>query len=248
MRCTMDYNTPIIIPSKGRAGKTKTDKLLENLGLTYFFVVEPQEQKDYGSTGSNIMVLPENDQGLTYARDWTLRTMRKLKYERFWLLDDDILEFGIADQGKCKRSEKNILLMAYNQLKMFKEASIYSLELRQFSWCAPELQRNKMAMQCILFDLKNCENIDYDPRLKIRSDYDITLQAIFKGKGTLKSGKYYYNSEVMKSKKSGGQKYLYRDEIEMREVYKLCHKWPGMFTPVNKRERIDVKINWSKIK
>ena len=79
-----------MIPTKGRAGKTKTDKLLCKADLHYCFVVEPQDSHLYATLGHQIMVLPENDAGITYSRNWILKQMRKMKYERFWMLDDDI--------------------------------------------------------------------------------------------------------------------------------------------------------------
>ena len=216
-------------------------------GLSYCFVVEPQEQKAYAATGSMIMTLPVNNQGITYSRDWILRQMRKMKYERFWMLDDDIECFGEVEEAKTIQKDANVLLDAYNQLKIYGPASMYSLELRQFAWSAKEVQRDKIAMQCVMFDLQHCENINYDLRLKIREDYDISFQAIFKDKGTLKSGKYYYGISDMKSQ-AGGMSEWYNQETEMHETWKLCRKWPKLVEPLQKEGRVDVKINWSKIK
>lgn len=243
----MDCQTPIMIPSKGRAGKTKTDKLLRDAGLAFCFVVEPQDLKDYQNCGFAVMVLPSNDMGITYARQWILDEMRRLKYERFWMLDDDIECFGEVIDGKTVKSNAMVLRDAYSQLQVYGPASLYSLELRQFAWSAKSVQRDKISMQCVLFDLQYCKEINYDLRLKIREDYDISFQAIFKGSGTLKSGRYYYGIADMKSQKGGMEKY-YNELTETHETQKLCRKWPGLVEPLKKKDRIDVKVNWSKIK
>lgn len=236
-----------MIPSKGRAGKTKTDKLLCKAGLHYCFVVEPKEQVLYSDAGHQIMVLPENNQGITYSRHWILNMMRRMKYERFWMLDDDIEDFGEAIDGKTIKTDASVLSKAYNQLRMYGSPSLFSLELRQFAWSSPQIQKDKIAMQCVLFDMQHCENINYDLRFKIREDYDLSFQAIFKGNGTLKSGKYYYGISDMKSQ-PGGMTEWYNEETEMHETWKLCRKWPGLVEPLQKDGRIDVKINWRKIK
>ena len=236
-----------MIPSKGRAGKTKTDKLICKAGLHYCFVVEPQDQADYSDAGHQIMVLPENDQGITFARDWILKMMRRMKYKQFWMLDDDIECFGEVVDGKTVQTDAGVLLKAYNQLSKYGPASLYCLELRQFAWSAKEVDRDKIAMQCIMFDLENCQALDYDLRLKIREDYDLSFQAIFKGKGTLRSGKYYYGIADMKSQ-AGGMTQWYNQETEMHETWKLCRKWPKLVEPLQKDGRVDVKVNWSKIK
>jgi len=236
-----------MIPSKGRAGKTKTDKLLSKAGLHFCFVVEPQDEKRYAESGKPLMVLPSNDQGITFARHWILKQMRKMNYEKFWMLDDDIECFGYVEGGKTIQSDASVLGKAVHQLLPYGPSSMLSLELRQFAWSSPEVQKNKIAMQCVMFDLQHCQNIDYDLRFKIREDYDISFQAIFKDKGTLRSGKYYYGIADMKSQ-VGGMSQWYNEETEMHETWKLCRKWPGLVEPLRKDGRIDVKINWSKIK
>lgn len=203
--------------------------------------------QSYADLGHQLMVLPENDQGITYARDWILRQMRRMKYPWFWMMDDDINCFGYAENGKTIRADADILKKAYLQLCGFGDASLYCLELEQFAWSSKEVQRDKIAMQCVLFNMQHCENLDYDLRIKIREDYDLSFQAIFKGKGILKSGKYFYGIADMKSQ-PGGMEQWYKSDIEMHETWKLCRKWPGLVEPLQKEGRIDVKVNWSKIK
>lgn len=243
----MEFQLPIMIPSKGRAGKTKTDKLLRSAGLSYSFVIEPQERNDYAATGSPFIELPLNDQGITYSRQFILDHVRKYNYPYFWMIDDDIEYFGQVIDGKTVKSDASVLKKAFNQLSFYGDASLYSLELCQFAWTANEAQKNKIAMQCVLFDMKNCKNLNYDLRLKIREDYDLSFQAIFNGKGTLKSGKYFYNIADMKSQE-GGMSQWYNPVTELHESHKLCQKWPGIVEVINKDNRIDVKVNWKKLK
>ena len=191
------------------------------------------------------MVLPENDQGITYARQWILNQMRRMKYPFFWLMDDDIMEFGKVSDGKCVR-EIWALDKATEWLTKFK-FSMASLQLCQFAWSAKtQLTANRMAMQCVLFNVERCQNINYDRNLKIREDYDISLQAIYKGSGTLRLNDYYYRIAPMKSQ-NGGMSKWYNEETEKKEVEKLCKKWPGIIEPMKKEDRYDVKINWRKL-
>jgi hypothetical protein len=220
---------------------------LREANLTYCFVVEPAEKEIYKATGSKIMVLPESGQGITYSRDWIMKQMRHMGYKWFWMLDDDIECFGESFDGKTKQTDAGVLEKSWYQFRFYPPASLYSLELRQFSWSASEIQKDKIAMQCVLFNLENCKNIDYDIRLKIREDYDLSLQAIFRAKGTLRSGKYFYGIADMKSQ-PGGMSEWYNEETEMHETWKLCRKWPEIVEPLRKEGRIDVKINWKKIK
>ena len=51
----------------------------------------------------------------------------------------------------------------------------------------------------------------------------------------------------MKSQE-GGMSQWYNEETEMNETWKLCKKWPKLVEPIQKDGRVDVKINWKKIK
>jgi len=237
---------PIFIPSKGRAGKTKTDVLLAKVGIYPQFVVEPQESHAYLSAGHTVLILPENDRGITYSRNHILKVAREDKLEWFWMMDDDINEFGEVIKGKTKRADASVIEKA-ERVMMKHPASLYSMELRQFAWTSDELKRNRIAMQCVLFIVPRCKNINYDLNIHIREDYDLTFQAIFKGHGTLKTAKYYYGIADMKSQE-GGMESFYNEEKERREVIKLCRKYPKLVEPVFKKNRHDVKINWRKFK
>lgn len=221
--------------------------MLEKVGIEYALVVEPQDEESYKkSYTSKVFVLPENDRGITYARHRILKMCRDLRFEWFWMLDDDIQEFGEVILGKTKRKDASILPKATKILQKH-NASLYSLELRQFAWTSDELKRNRISMQCVLFNVPNCKGIDYDLDIKIREDYDISLQAIFKAYGTIKTAKYYYGIADMKSQE-GGMEQWYNDEFEKQEVIKICKKYPKLIEPVYKKNRHDVKINWRKFK
>jgi len=162
------------------------------------------------------------------------------------MLDDDINEFGSVIMGKTKRGNATALCMATKLLTKHK-ASLYTLELRQFAWTSDELKRNRIAMQCVLFSVKNCQGLNYDLDIKIREDYDLTFQSIFKGLGTIKTSKYYYGIADMNTQE-GGMQDAYTRENELAEVRKLCKKYPGLVEAVVKKGRYDVKINWRKYK
>lgn len=219
---------------------------MREVGLKYCFVVEPQDKEAYASYGATTLTLPENDKGITYSRNFILNHCRKIGYQFFWMLDDDIENFGEVINGKTVKTNAEVLCKAFNQMAKF-EFSMASLELRQFAWSSKELTQNRTAMQCVLFNVKNCKDIDYDLNILIREDYDLTFQAITKGFGTLKTAKYYYGIADMKSQE-GGMSQWYNEEREKKEVEKLCKKWGGLVEPEFKKNRRDVKINWRKLK
>jgi hypothetical protein len=237
----------IFIPTKGRAGRTKTTRLLDKVKLPYTLVVEPNDVENYKQFHSgDFVILARNDMGITYSRDCILRHARSVNLDTFWMLDDDIESFNEVVAGKTIKKDAHILCKAKRVLTKHK-ASLYSLELRQFGWASKELVPNRIAMQCVLFNVPLCQGIDYDLNIRIREDYDLSLQAILKGYGTLKSGKFCYGIADMKSQE-GGMSEWYNDKVEQEEVTKLCQKYPGLVEPTYKHNRYDVKINWRKCK
>lgn len=243
----MDSQIPIMIPSKGRAGKTKTDKLLLEANLPFCFIVEKQDVKEYEKLGYPLMVLDERDQGVSYARDFILREMRKMNYDYFWMLDDDISQMGEFINKKNINSGAKILTNLSKELLNLGSASLYTIARRHLAWCSKPVERDKMAIAFVFFDMKKCNNINYDLRLKIREDVDLSFQAIFKAEGIVKYNRYYFETPPMGSM-PGGMSQWYDQETEMHEIWKLCRKWPGLIEPIKKETRIDIKINWSKIK
>lgn len=236
-----------MIPSKGRAGKTKTTKVLDESLMDYYLFVEPQDEEDYRKKyDCDIYILPENNKGITYARNHILEFARQADLDYFWMLDDDINGFGEVIAGKTKKKDATILRKAESLFSKYK-ASMFSLELVQFAWSSAELKKNRIAMQCVLFNVPLCEKINYDPNILIREDYDLTFQSIFNGFGTLRTAKYFYSIAPMKSQK-GGMEQWYNDDKEKEEVMKLCKKYPGLIEPVYKKNRHDVKVNWRKYK
>ena len=73
----------IAVPSKNRAGRTTTDKLLPN--LVTFFV--PESEVHQYSYVKNVVGIPNDVQGITKTRNWILKNTKE---KRVVMLDDDV--------------------------------------------------------------------------------------------------------------------------------------------------------------
>ena len=83
---------PVYIPSKGRAETALTPRFLIADSVPFKLVVEPQEQTAYASKwgAERLLVLPENDRGLVFVRNWIKQHSIDSGVERHWQLDDNI--------------------------------------------------------------------------------------------------------------------------------------------------------------
>lgn len=83
---------PIFIPTKGRWNSCQTAKYFLRCGIPFFAVVEKQELDLYVEAlpGANFVVLPESNQGVSYARNYIWDLCEMDGFERFWMFDDNI--------------------------------------------------------------------------------------------------------------------------------------------------------------
>lgn len=102
----------IFIPTKNRLDNEKTYHLLEKLGLKPFLVIEPQEEEKAKKLGFRYILLPKNNQGITFARNFILDTCRKQNIEYACMMDDDISGFVRMENNKRVKDTDDCFLEA----------------------------------------------------------------------------------------------------------------------------------------
>jgi hypothetical protein len=93
---------PVYIPSKGRSDHCLVARELIKDKVPFRLVVEPQEKDIYAARfgDEKILVLPENDQGLVYARNWIKKHATAESCARHWQLDDNLYGFYRTTHNK----------------------------------------------------------------------------------------------------------------------------------------------------
>ena len=105
-----DTRYPVYIPSKGRADCQRTGRALDQMGVSYKFVVESDEVAEYSKhVGSGrVLTLPFNNlgQGSIPARNWIWDHAASLGHKRHWIMDDNITSFARCTHNRrvCVRS------------------------------------------------------------------------------------------------------------------------------------------------
>jgi hypothetical protein len=99
----MQPRYPIYVPTKRRSESLITVRALDKLRVErYFVVVEPQEVAKYLAAGvdpSRVLILPDNDRGLVFARNWIWDHATTSNVERYWTMDDNIGKFYRLNRG-----------------------------------------------------------------------------------------------------------------------------------------------------
>jgi len=236
---------PIFVTSKGRPG-APTLKLLTEEGIPFSVLVEPQDEKRYEAAlggNKNIVVLPQNDRGLSYARQFALGLARERREGWYWMLDDDILHFYETRQ---KKTAIISVAEAFRRAEEYVAASlgIIALEYRRYAWNARprQVSRNSYCDVAVLINASTSAN--YRPARYLKVDRDFTLQVLSAGRDTLRLRDVSFSVPANGSNK-GGLFDTYATGIEERELRDFAAHWPGIVTFHKKPNgRPHTKIDW----
>ncbi len=125
----------IFIPTKGRLDNEKTYDVLKEIGLSPILVIEPQEVEKAMSLEYQFIVLPTNNMGITYSRNYILKEARDMGFEYICMIDDDISQMGYIVEGKRVKDNK-AFLSALDKFLEFKTCG--TMQYNQFAWCQPK--------------------------------------------------------------------------------------------------------------
>jgi len=182
----MNPEYPVYIISKGRAHNHTTAHKLEEIGVPYKLVIEPQEYNDYSkdTPRSKIYVLPFSNLGLgsTPARNWVWEHSMAAGFERHWILDDNINGFERLNRNvRAKVTSGTIFKCAEDFVDRYTNVALASFEYRQFAGGARRekapFRLNTRTYSCILVN----NSIPYRWRGKYNEDTDISLRALKDG-------------------------------------------------------------------
>lgn len=242
--------TPVYIPSKGRGETLKTAHCFKHPHDPYI-VIEPQDEHSYLVGGwKNLVILPENDQGIAYVRNWILCQAIKQGLSRYWMMDDDITKFFEYEGSKgrpidgevaCGKAEREL---TFGMPNLGQGAMEYS----QFSWSQKKqvVAPGYCDVAVLMFPARVAE-IRYRPHMNLKEDRDFTLQVLNAGMLTGRAGKIAFAAPKNGSN-AGGLSDLYAQAGREAEASsRMIEAWPGICEPnIKKDGRPDVKIHWKK--
>lgn len=234
----------VYIPSKCRLG-CKTAELLESASVPFTVVVEPQEQSAYKKRWP-VLVLPENNQGISYVRNWILKTHPS---GWFWMLDDDISQFYIKGTTALIKADARSALVGAGKFFLHRPyVGQAALEYKVFSFLA---KPTKLLVWNSYCDVAVCVNKDQVKMLKYRKeanlkeDRDFTLQILASGLKTMRVALYSFGCPSIGSNPGGLRPVYQTDGSEHKAILKMEELWPGVCRRIVKPNgKEDVKINW----
>lgn len=240
---------PIYVPSKGRANTSKLLKNNEGLAI----IVEPSEQHTYKMMFPQhiILVLPENNRGITYVRNFIKAITEAAEISAYWQLDDDISDFFRREDKKMiKCPMQEALSYAESQFKN-NNTDLGALEYQQIAWSATkDIHHNGYCDVAVYVNNVNSEGMRYRSYVEGKEDRDFAMQFIKRELNVTRVTKYAFGAPGNGSNKGGLKETFY--DVEGRE--KLCadrmvETWgEDICQHITKKDgRQDVKIHWNRI-
>jgi hypothetical protein len=219
----------IAVPSKGRAGKVRTQAILPSCTV----YVPALEAGSYRAAGTrHVVPVPDDVRGITRTRNWILRNT---KSRRVVMIDDDVREAGyirlLARQSlKVKLDEKT---WVGEFRKLFEVTEQLSLRIwgiatdgatRATYPYYPFRFRSYITASCM--GIVNDGRTLFDERYPVKEDYELCARCIAED-GAVVCGQYLYwvNNHW---DTPGGCKDYRTQAMEHDAIRRLCKAYPGI--------------------
>lgn len=237
----------IFIPTKNRLDNPKTYNILKEIGLNPILVIEPQEEEIAKTKNLHYMLLPENEKGLIYSRNYILNYCRKNNIEYAIMIDDDINYFGKVDFNNKKVIKNNGAFLEAIQF-FIKVKTCGSMEYNQFAWASTKTYSLNRGIEVVHFLYLPVipKTIQYE--IELKEDKDFAIQLLMSGVTTFRLNSVCISVPSIGTNK-GGLYDLYQQKRDNQGAINLYNKWGKDIIQLKHKKdgRIDCSIKWNNI-
>jgi hypothetical protein len=222
----MNPRHPIFIISKGRADTRFTSRTLEELGVPYHIVIEPQEYDKYAAVidPKKILVLPFSNlgQGSIPARNWVWEHSIAQGHARHWIMDDNIRYFYRLNRNlKVRVADGSIIRASEDFVDRYTNVKMSGLNYAFF--CPADLKRppyylNTRIYSCILLS----NDIPHRWRGRYNEDTDLSLRIMKDGYCTVLFNAFLCGKMATMTMKGGNTEEVYaknKEQFDNRRTF-----------------------------
>lgn len=245
----MKSKIKICIPSKNRPN-TLTYKIFQDLGLEVLLFLEPQDFDKYKVSCQKVNI-GQNDQGISFVRNYIIDYAKTNKFKWVCMCDDDITSFGkatLTEKGLRNKRDNKYILEAFEKTLNFQN-TIFGINYSQYSWASSNTKSvNTTTVEVCVWFKPDEIKAKYDSNVNLKEDRDFIIQNKINGLNIVKLNRYYHNSPDI-GKKQGGLFDEYKAKKDEIAAKKMLEKWrPEIITlHTNKQGNLDIKINWENL-
>lgn len=240
-----------------------TSRTLEEIGMDYRIVIEPQEYDNYAAVidPKKILVLPFSNlgQGSIPARNWVWEHSKTAGHERHWILDDNLRYFYRMHQNTRLRVRSSVALrVCEDYTDRFENVYMSGLNYHFFvptGTAKAPAYYNTRIYSCIL--LKN----DQKPRWRVlefddkpapfNEDTDLSLQILKEGNCTILLNSFTVGKSGTMKLKGGNTDTVYKvgqTGFDNRYAFaaSLAQAHPDVCTQTTKHGRYHHQVDYSR--
>jgi len=220
---------PIYIPSKGRAAKFLTAKVLMRDDVPFVAVVEPQEAAGYAAVvgTERLLVLPFRDRGSVIpARNFIKDHATAEGHARHWQLDDNLTCFYRTYRGKRIPCRAHLALrITEDFVDRYENIAIAGLNYDFFlGGRSQPFTLNCHVYSCTLV----LNSLPHRWRGRYNEDTDICLQVLSDGWCTVLMHAFAVHKKWTMSMSGGNTDALYQGDGRLKMARSLERMWPGV--------------------
>lgn len=243
---------PVYVPSKGRVECNLTTNMLVRDKVPFHLVVEPQERDIYAEKfgSERLLVLPENDRGLIFARNWIKDHATAGAHDRHWQLDDNMRSMRrwwrgrrlVCNAGPALRITEDFVDRYENVAIAGLAYSMFCMP-SSFSSSVPPFYLNAHVYSCTLV----LNNIPNRWRSFYNDDTDMCLQVLSDGWCTVLMNAFMVDKTWTMQVK-GGNTPVYQGDGRLEMARSLERLWPHVVTTRRRFQRPQhiVRNRWRK--
>lgn len=224
-----DVVYPIYVPSRGRSKTILTTKALDQSGLSYKVVIEPQDKDEYLKCfdETNLLVMPENNKGIAYVRNFCKTHAKENGYEYHWQMDDNIQSFAIRQGGKNNKSEASeAIKLIESTVNMFSGIGAAGMKHQVFAWAeTSDIGYNRQVYTSMLLSTKP----DAVFRDGLIEDADYNLQILFDGYSVVLFNRVVMNKITSMKMQGGNTEISHANGGREKRAIATQAQWPNVF-------------------
>lgn len=247
-----DYKNNIFIPTKGRSEKCIAADFFNDYLCSVNLVVEPQDWYAYHKKYEdyhNIIVLPINDGGITYVRNYIKKYASETVSDKyFWMIDDDVKFHQVINKRIKPIDNLNFLYEIPGKING-KYAQI-GFEYQQFAWSQEKLYtENSYCDVAVCINLELTKDIWYDEDVQLKEDRDFTMQCIQSGNKTIRYNNFCVSCPSNGSNSGGLHDVYQQSGREIEACNNMQVKWGEHICGIQIKPsgRTDLKIHWKNL-
>lgn len=234
----------VAIPSKGRAGRVTTETVLSGADCTVF--CPAAEAPDYEKHHRRVVPVPDSVLGITATRNWILDYAREHGERHVVQCDDDASNFqkceGIPPRHLGLENPNHATLFE-NHFQMCEDAHTNLFGYRVCS--DPQAYNSYSPFSFLSVIVGNFMGIiedgqRFDARLKVKEDYDFSLQSLYRHRRVIRFNKYEF---IVSHWFDPGGCAAYRSyETELNAIRILRQKWGGYIIQKHPKRNYEITV------